>query len=661
MYRKKKYESTIAHAPKSQLAIMTSSTTSVPTTGVGRGRGLLGKLILRINNDSAEKKMQKNETKNMDAIISDIHASLCAIPESLVEARDEVSSKSIGNGSTLMRVNKGIEGEDCDPDSSSSTSVARDAVALDKGCMPISYIGGKSETTSVLTTPGQQEMIVNGDSNIHNASIFDGVRASNIATPRPDPDRNISPESTDGEAEAAAHIKAAAEALAKAAEVGRVVLRNGGTYAAADAAATHVALLYFQDAIRPSSDKGVARTMAVGDGAGPRHASMTHISTNIATTSIPTTDGGRGRGLLAKLGLRGQGGNRRGTAGGRMKNENAEENVHKSETKIMDAKICGIHASLCATPESLVEARRVLSSKRTGNSTLMRGNGGEDCDLDSSRKSPSLTSIARDEVANKQGYMPISFISEKSETASVLTTPGQQGMIVNRDSNLHNASIFDMVFQCLASLVDAVDESIGDKTLPFHELCCLSSVSDISTKSSIKSSICSKDSGELERGIDCNPNWRDTVVDTAVTTARAVNTNAGQYEMQQQQQIIYVPLQDYHPHPGAAPHPINGHFHPLSRSMSQITEDSLRSSQTDEKKTNSSHEYYRNSVDNVDEWQCPINAPNRAVSEGEQQHHHSHVPVSREPYSIVLKINTNLSGNTMDESVDRYMPAWTVE
>jgi hypothetical protein len=151
------------------------------------------------------------------------------------------------------------------------------------------------------------------------------------------------------------------------------------------------------------------------------------------------------------------------------------------------------------------------------------------------------------------------------------------------------------------------------------------------------------------------------VVDTAVTTARAVNTNAGQYQMQQQQQIIYVPRQDYHPHPGAAPHPINGHFHPLSRSMSQITEDSLRSSQTDEKKTNSSHEYYRNSVDNVDEWQCPINAPNSAVSEGEQQHHHSHVPVSGEPYSIVLKINTNLSGNTMDESVDRYMPAWTVE
>ena len=325
-------------------------------------------------------------------------------------------------------------------------------------------------------------MIVDGDSNNHNASIFDGVRASNIATPRPEPDRNIPPESTDGKAEAAAHIKAAAEALTKAAEVGRVVLRNGGTYATADAAATHVALLYFQDAIRPSSDKGVARTMAVGDGAGSGHASMMHISTNIATTSIPTAGGGRGRGLLGKLGLRGQGGNRRGASGGRMKNENAEENVHKSETKIMDAKISGIHASLCATPESLVEARGVVSSKRTGNSTLMRGNKGEDCDHDSSSKSPSLTSIARDEVANKQGYMPISFIFEKSETASVLTTPGQQGMIVNRESNIYNASIFDMVFQCLESLVDAVDESIKDIKLPFHKLCCLSSVSDISTK-----------------------------------------------------------------------------------------------------------------------------------------------------------------------------------
>ena len=210
-------------------------------------------------------------------------------------------------------------------------------------------------------------------------------------------------------------------------------------------------------------------------------------------------------------------------------------------------------------------------------------------------------------------------------------------------------------------LVDAVDESIKDIKLPFHKLCCLSSVSDISTKSSIKSSISSKDSGELERRIDYNPNWRDTVVDTVVTTACVVNTNAGQYQMQQQQQIVYVPRQDYHPHPGAAPHPINGHFPPLSRLMSQITEDLLRSCGRMKKKTNSSHEYYQNSVDNVDEWQCPINAPNIAVPEGEQQHHHSRVSVSGEPYSIVVKINTNLSQNTMDTSVDWYMPEWTVE
>jgi len=642
---------------------MTSSTTSVPTTGVGRGRGLLGKLGLRMKNDNAEKKMQKNETKTMDAIISDIHTSLCAIPESLLEARDEVSSKRTGNGSALMRGNKGNECEDCDLDSSSLTSIARDEVALQKGCVPNTYISGKSETASVLTTPGKQEMIVNGDSNIQNASIFDSVRTSTIATPRPESDRNISPESTDGEAEAAAHIKAAEEALSMAAEVGRVVLRNGGTYAAADAAATHVALLYFQDAIRPSSDTGVARTMAVGGGAESGHASMAHISTNIATASFPTTGGGRGRGLLGKLGLRGQGGNRRGTAGGRMKNETADENAHKNEAKTMDAKISGVHASLCATPESLAEARNVVSSKRTGNSSMMRGNGGEDCDLDSSSKSPSLTSIARVEVANKQEYMPISSISEKSETASVLTTPGQQGMIINRDSNIHNANIFDMAFQCLVSLVDAVDESIGDKSLPFHELCCLSSVSVFTIKSSVKSSICSIESGELERGIDYNINWRDTVVDTVMTTAREVNTNAGQCQMQQQQQIIYVPRQDYHPHPGAAPHPINGHFHPLSRSMSQITEDSLQHMHQlgTGNNPNSSHEYYQNSVDNVDEWQCPIYAPNSVVSEGEQQHHHPHVPVSGEPYSIVLKINSNLSGNTMDERIDRYMPAWTVE
>ena len=219
-----------------------------------------------MKNDNAEKKMQRNATKTMDAIISDIHhASLCATPESLVEARDVVSSNRTGNGSTLIRGNKGTEGEDCVFDSSSSTSIARDEVALN---MPFSYIG-----------------------------LSRGF---------------------DGETEAAAHIKASAEAIEKAREVGRVVLRNGGTYAAADAAATHVALLCFQDAIRPSSDTGVARTMAVGGGAGSGHASMTHLLTNIATTSFPTTGGGRGRELLGKLGLRGQGGNRRGKTGGRM-------------------------------------------------------------------------------------------------------------------------------------------------------------------------------------------------------------------------------------------------------------------------------------------------------------------------------------------------------
>ena len=83
------------------------------------------------------------------------------------------------------------------------------------------------------------------------------------------------------------------------------------------------------------------------------------------------------------------------------------------------------------------------------------------------------------------------------------------------------------------------------------------------------------------------------------------------------------------------------------------------------KRSRSSHDdYYRNSVGNVDGgWQYPERAPNNAVIGVEHQHHHhhSHVLVSGEPYSIVPKININLSRDSMDEideRIDRYIPAY---
>jgi hypothetical protein len=416
-------------------------------------------------------------------------------------------------------------------------------------------------------------------------------------------------------------------------------------------------------------------------------------------------------------------------------------------------------------------ARRAYSLRSGSGRTLTRGDDGEDCDLVSS----SSTSVARDEVALDKGCMPISYIGGQSDIVSVVTDPGQQEIIVNMDSKIHNshdASIFDNVFQCLVSFVDALDESIGDKSLQLRELCCLgsgcsstvtSSVCDGETRllkiclgsgcgSTVKSSVCSGETGLLESGIDykrelcckddslhisgstplwcaisrlsgsnttktaeeadgwgagkntaavvalgggrhCphgtlvsatekksdderrlifvggidyNPNWRDNVADTVATTPRAVNTNAGLCQMQQQQRIN-LPGEAYQPHPGASPHSSIAQSHPFGRSMSRINQTLLRHMPQGGigKRSRSSHdEYYRNSVGNVDDgWQYPKRAPNNAVlgEDHHHPHHHSHVPVSGEPYSIVPKININLSRDSMDEfdeRIDRYIPAY---
>jgi hypothetical protein len=373
-------------------------------------------------------------------------------------------------------------------------------------------------------------------------------------------------------------------------------------------------------------------------------------------------------------------------------------------------------------------ARRAYSLRSGSGRTLTRGDDGEDGDLVSS----SSTSVTRDEVALDKGCMPISYIGGQSNIVSVVTDPGQQEIIVNMDSkihNSHNGSICDNVFQCLVSFVDALDESIGDKSLQLRELygcsstvtssvcsgetglsewgidynrelckdddslhisglhvrelCCLGGSGCGST---VRISACSDETGLLERGIDykmelcCkedslhisgtsllralsrlsginatntaeeaddttktaeeadgsgvgkntavvvapgggryrphgtlvsatekksdderrlifagaidyDPNWRDSVADTVVTTPRAGNTHAGLCQMQQQQRIN-LPGEAYQPHPGASPH---------SR------------------------------------------------------------PVSGEPYSIVPKININLSRDIMDEfdeRIDRYIPAY---
>jgi hypothetical protein len=155
-------------------------------------------------------------------------------------------------------------------------------------------------------------------------------------------------------------------------------------------------------------------------------------------------------------------------------------------------------------------ARRAYSLRSGSVRPLTRGDDGEDCDLISS----SSTSDARDEVALNQRYVPISYIGGQSDIVSVVTDPGKQEMIVNTVSkirNSHSLSICDNVFQCLISFVDALDESIRDKSIAFRELSCLGSVCDV--KSSVCSSgigsgcgsttsFCSGETGLLERGID---------------------------------------------------------------------------------------------------------------------------------------------------------------
>jgi hypothetical protein len=78
----------------------------------------------------------------------------------------------------------------------------------------------------------------------------------------------------------------------------------------------------------------------------------------------------------------------------------------------------------------------------------------------------------------------------------------------------------------------------------------------------------SSESGALERGIDCNPNRRDTF------TAGALNTNLGQSQMQKQQQINHLG-EMYLPHSGTAPHSNIVHYHPVIPSL-QINQSLLQ-------------------------------------------------------------------------------------
>jgi hypothetical protein len=213
-------------------------------------------------------------------------------------------------------------------------------------------------------------------------------------------------------------------------------------------------------------------------------------------------------------------------------------------------------------------ALRTLSLSKTmsvDGRTLTRGKEGKDCDANFS----STTSIAKDEVALNQECMPctpISYSFEKRRTAHVFATPGKEEITVNRDSKIHNASILDKAIQYLAHFVDAVDERIEGCSQ--HRVgCCLSSGNV--TVSAEQSSMSRSESGVLEKGIDYNPNRRDT------TIARAMNTNAGQSQMQQQQQINH-PAEMYLPHTGAASLSNIVHYHQLSPSMPQINQASLQ-------------------------------------------------------------------------------------
>ena len=416
-------------------------------------------------------------------------------------ARRAYSLRS-GSGRTLTR---GDDGEDCDLVSSSSTSVAWDEVALDKGCMPISYIGGQSDIVSMVTDPGQQEIIVNMDSKIHHshdASICDNV---------------------------------------------------------------FQCLVSFVDALDESiGDKSLQLRELCCLGSG---------CSSTATSSVCD-----GETRLLKICL--------GSGCG----STVKSSVCSDETGLLERGI-DYKMELCCKDDSL---------HTSGSTPLL-------CAL--SRLSGSNTTKTAEEA---DGW------GAGKNTAAVVAPGGGR-------------------YRPHGILVSATEKKSDDgRRLIFAG------------------------------GIDYDPNWRDNVTDTVVTTPRAGNTHAGQCQMQQQQRMN-LPGEAYQPHPGASPHSSIAEFQPFGQSMSRINQTSLRQMPQGGigKRSRSSHDdYYRNSVGNVDGgWQYPERAPNNAVIGVEHQHHHhhSHVLVSGEPYSIVPKININLSRDSMDEideRIDRYIPAY---
>ena len=403
--------------------------------------------------------------------------------EALAAAKEAARRAYSLRSGSVRPLTRGDDGEDCDLISSSSTSDARDEVALNQRYVPISYIGGQSDIVSVVTDPGKQEMIVNTVSKIrnsHSLSICDNV---------------------------------------------------------------FQCLISFVDALDES-----IRGKSIG--------SVRDVISSVCSSGI-----GSG---------------------------------------------CGSTTSFCSGETGLLE--RGIDYK------------GELCckedSLHISGSTPLLCAFSRLSGSNTAKTAEEAGGSGAGEITAAVVVPG---------GGRHRPQ---------GTLVSATEKKSDDERRMLDA------------------------KGEM----DYNPNWRDNVADTVVTAARAVNANASQCHMQQQQQIN-LPGESCQTHPGAAPHSSIAQFHPLRRSMSRINQDSQQHMPQGGigKRSRSSHdEYYRNSVGNADGgWQYPERAPNNAVRGEEQQHHHSHVPDSGEPYSIVPKININSSRDSMgeiDERIDRYLP-----
>ncbi len=280
----------------------------------------------------------------------------------------------------------------------------------------------------------------------------------------------------------------------------------------------------------------------------------------------------------------------------------------------------------------VVEARDAASSNETGRNTQ-----------DATRDSPSSNSnAAKDKAANKDGTIPISYIVEKSETVSVLTTPRQDEMIFHRGTNVrNNVAISDYIFQIVSNFVDAMDENIfsrfGDLGDSCSSLCSESQQSLDSERERLNSEIPigGNHFEGLNRGVEYHPHWRHDVVDTVVGSACQLDPYLNQQVQQPE-----------------AKQSSTGRLPPLSPVMLQKREVLLpRALQYS--RSPSPYQLHPNNAGYAGRRQHLSYARNSVAIDQEQRrvHHYPQVPISRDSS---LQISACESIESVDETQDRY-------